>query len=166
MCEFLLAITNIDDISHEQANLLCTSMECLMKMVNSNAIGPYCFLTSVLTYFLSGSKQIVSLLSNLTAGGSYSTITKWLSDNSGSDLKCTLDGDYVSFFDNSQVLGRNWRVHFDCKALMSCITSLIHINSNSNLQTQSMLSPKYWINLWDNGEQINQTMVDYTQYLA
>ena len=65
-------------------------------------------------------------------GGSYTTVKYWLHNNSSTEMICPISADVITFFDNSQMLGRNWRVVFDCKAMISCITSMIHISSNTS----------------------------------
>ena len=49
---------------------------------------------------------------------------------------CPSGKDIISFFDNSQVLARNWRVRFNSKAMVSVITTLIHISPSVRTRLQ------------------------------
>ena len=113
--------------------------------------GSWSFCVNVLVYLLTGSQNALEHIYILIPGGSYTTVKYWLHNNSSTELICPISDDVITFFDNSQMFGRNWRVRFDCKALISCITSMIHISSNtsSTFQNNPQLCPYMWLTVYD-----------------
>ncbi len=79
----------------------------------------------------------------------YSTLTNWLKSKAEEVTQCKVNDDVISYFDNAQVVGRNWNVRLDSKVKLSCIPSIIDIKSNhsENIQSNSALSPHKWNNL-------------------
>ena len=149
---FVTALTGQETISANKLNVLCVCIENLYKCVNYRFIGPTSFTINLLVYILSGSEKALNILSAHGCGGSYTTIKTWLKDNASEELHYSLDEDVITFFDNAQILGKNWRVKLDCSAIVSCITSIIHITSTHNASVQSMdhLSPAHWHNIHQN----------------
>ena len=66
--------------------------------------------------------------SSLSPYGSYTTTKSWINNQSNIPIVCPENIDVVSYFDNNQVLARNWRVKFDAKAQVSVTTTLLHIS--------------------------------------
>ena len=98
-------------------------------------------------YFVCGSKTVVNFLSSVLPGGCYTSIRNWFSSITTNKIVCPKNKDLVTFFDNNQVLARNWRVRYDSKAKLSVITSVIHIEqcNPTKFQYQLELDPKSWL---------------------
>jgi hypothetical protein len=49
--------------------------------------------------------------------------------------------DLITYFDNNQVMARNWKIRFDSKAMFNVITSVMHIKLGtiSHFQYQAEL---------------------------
>ena len=126
--------------------LLCNALDCLYKARNLSLITPLPFSHNLITYCLTGSKTVCSM-NSLSAGGGYTAIRKWLKNKSNSVLQCPPGVDVITFFDNNQVIGRNWRVVYNYKSKCSVITTVLHIipSCATQLQTIPQLSPFQWL---------------------
>lgn len=71
-------------------------------------------------------------------------ILNWISENSKHSVHVPPNNDVITYFDNNQVLARNWRVHFDAKAILSAIITTIHAFPfhPCNVQFHPGLSPR------------------------
>lgn len=71
-------------------------------------------------------------------------ILNWISENSKHSVHVPPNNDVITYFDNNQVLARNWRVHFDAKAILSAIITIIHAFPfhPCNVQFHPGLSPR------------------------
>lgn len=47
------------------------------------------------------------------------------------------EGDVITFFDNNQVMARNWPVRFVSKAALSVVTNIFHIFPNIRSHVQN-----------------------------
>lgn len=121
--------------------------EQLLSCCNDNVIFPFSFSTNLITYFLTGSKTVCDINNAVSPCGSYSSIMNWLNYRSNTENTVPLDNDVFTFFDNNQVLSRNWRVNFDYKSTVSVITNILHIfpYTPTNFQNIPELSPSSWL---------------------
>ena len=99
---FLNAITLNE--SDKKVKLLNT-YEHLVSLAVTNYIGPLNFAINLISYFISGSRNIVDLGSRYSPAGSYSVVTGYLNKNSLNSLEIPTQNDITVFFDNNQ----RWR---------------------------------------------------------
>nr|XP_022289927.1 uncharacterized protein LOC111101643 isoform X2 [Crassostrea virginica] len=132
--------------SYQTANavILSNAVESVYFLCNKNFIGPLAFAKSLLIYSKTGSKEGTCIATASSPSGSYTTILGWLKAHSQDRIKIPESSDVISFFDNNQVIGRKWRVKNDFKAESSVITSVAHIESRSNIQTDGDVAPSKW----------------------
>ena len=135
-----------NDLNKKQSVYIAAAIDCLMAAVVCNCITPLFFIFNLITYFFSGSKTTACILSALSPSGSYYTMKNWFKGQLRNICKLP-SNDIITFFDNNQVLSRNWRVRFDAKVKLSVITSVLHIiTKNANLlQTHIQLDPYCWL---------------------
>ena len=105
------------------------------------------FALSLIFYFICGSKTLVSLLSSACPSVSFTSVLNWFKERTPTPLIYSEHSDVITYFDNNQVLARNWHVRYNAKALVSVITSVIHIVPNiiSHYQKIAELSPNNWL---------------------
>ncbi|KAK3098397.1 hypothetical protein FSP39_019148 [Pinctada imbricata] len=129
--------------------VLVNAVDCLYKARNLALITPLAFSCNVLTYCLTGSKTACLLNQNISPAGGYTSVKTWMEDNSlaSSMSLSTSCNDVITYFDNNQVIGRNWRVNYNYKCKSSVVTTVLHIipDVSSNLQRQVHLSPFQWL---------------------
>ena len=113
--------------SQNMGTRLLMAIDCIYACANRNVITPFSFLSNVTAYMLSGSKLICNIFSKLFPSGSYTTIKTWLDCAAASPPQTPAGRDLITYFDNSQVLGRNWRVRLQAKMKVSVITCASHI---------------------------------------
>lgn len=108
----------------------------------------------MITYFVTGSKLACDINASCSPAGSYTTVLNWIREASSSRIEVENETDVVTFFDNNQVMARNWRVNFDSKASVSVITNFLHLfpSSTSFLQNNVTLSPATWRFKYDREE--------------
>ena len=87
------------------------------------------------------------MISSVTPSGCYNTIINWLKEQSTIYIPPPSNIDIVTFFDNNQILARNWNVRYKSKALVSVITTTIHLIPPipSFIQSDASLSPTSWL---------------------
>ncbi|XP_046346471.2 uncharacterized protein LOC124127059 [Haliotis rufescens] len=143
----LQSLTNVNsDSTATKHAYLARAYEHLYGARNSNVICPLSFAMNLLLYYVTGSKVACNLSAKTSPSGSYQTILKWINEQAAVPVKCPTAGDIITFFDNNQVLARNWRVRYDAKAMVSVVTTLLHIfPPETTLQTTPHLSPCNWL---------------------
>ena len=130
--KFLVSLSG----SNENRAALRNAAESLIYLVNKSYVGKLNFSLCLISHFITGSKSVIELRSRYSPSGSYPTILKYLDKYSKEKLSFPQSSDLIVFFDNNQVLARNWRVKYDCKALVSVVTTLICLIPPVNLQLQ------------------------------
>ena len=151
LVNFLLEITGLygSSVENQRARFMpfICALDCILAAAYDRTVTPLLFLVSVLHYFVTGSKTVVNILSCLTPSGHYTILRKWFENYFSNKCLCPSGRDIISFFDNSQVLARNWRVRFNSKAMVSVITTLIHISPSvrTRLQYIPELDPSSWL---------------------
>lgn len=123
---FLTALCgeDVDNMHHKCTGTIIKIFEHLASMCDSKYVGPLCFLENLITYFLSGSSQILDILNKFSPNGSYSTVYNWLNEKSKDPLVFTSKEDTICFFDNNQILSRNWRVKYNSTYSVSVVTTV------------------------------------------
>ena len=160
--DMLTGLTGTEIVTDTKLMFLITIIECIYKTVHNNTIAPLSFSVNLMNYLVTGSDIACNMIGSLIPGGCYTTIWNFLESNSQHPLISTNVHDMITFFDNSQVIGRTWNVHLGHnKQKMSCITSMIHINSNlqTDIQVTSDLSPAKWLNWFDTSSVIDNLIV-------
>ena len=77
---------------------------------------------------MTGSKAICEMNNSSATSGGYTTLQCWITSRTQTpSSRPSQENDLVTFFDNNQVLARNWRVVYDYKSKASAITTIIHI---------------------------------------
>ena len=109
---------------------------------------------SLNSFFIIGSRTVVELRSKYSPSGSYTTLLKYLEKYSEKSSKITNDKDIVIFFNNNQILSRNWNVTYNSKALISVVTTLISFcpPNAGELEKNPMLSPLHWLHEVNTGD--------------
>jgi hypothetical protein len=146
---FLLATANVKSLEENHKKNLCIagSVDSLLKARNLSTISPIHFYKNLISYYITGSKFITRLNNVHAPAGSYSSIIEWLNNMSCNSLKCTDNGDICTFFDNNQVVARNWRVNYNYKTKASVVTTVINIHPSlrTNIQENNDLNPTNWL---------------------
>ena len=142
----LVGLSN-DDANKGRRLALFAALDCLLAAPTAGTITPLFFALNLILYFVSGSKTIISYLSSISPAGCYTSVLKWFKDKTSKEVVCPADNDVNTFFDNNQVLARNWRVRYNAKAMLSVITSVIHIKQSivTNFQNIPELDPYSWL---------------------
>ena len=124
---------------------LIRSVEDVYYLRNLNLITPMAFGLNLLTFFVTGSKTAITYNGASSPSGGYTSILSTLNDLTLKPLECP-NGDVDTFFDNCQVVGKNYHVHLQATAPVSVITSTVHIVHPNSGQVQQKvdLSPAYW----------------------
>ena len=130
---------------------ILNAYEHLVNLSVSKYIGPLNFSLNLISYFISGSRNIVELGSRYSPAGSYKFVTEYLRKNSSESLELPPKTDVAVFFDNNQIMARNWNVQYNSKALISVITTMISLVPpvDTNLQQNPQLKPTTWLNSID-----------------
>ena len=84
-------------------------LEQMLHTCNMGFVGPVSFKLNMLVYFSSKSKTACNILSRNGPFGSYTTILNWLNDQ-GHNAITAPQGDIITFFDNNQVVGKNYKI--------------------------------------------------------
>ena len=146
---FLVALVGLDMENAKKGRYLAfvAAIDCLLAASCAGTITPLFFALSVIIYFISGSKTIILYLSSILPTGCYTTVMNWFKEKTSTEVLCPSENDVITYVDNSQILARNWRVRFSAKALLSVITSVIHIHQKevSRHQYSAELDPKSWL---------------------
>jgi hypothetical protein len=145
---FLRSAADSDgDVSTKRNISVAMSLDCLYSARHPNTITPWCFASNLLTYFVSGSKTACTINSSTYPSGCYTTVLNWAKHQADVPIIVPGESDVITYFDNNQVLARNWRVRYDAKAMLGVVTSLIHIipKDGTTLQHDPALSPSSWL---------------------
>ena len=147
--EFLKSCSGVTNDATNSKKLLCVanSVDSLYKARCLNLVTPLAFAINLVGYYLSGSKIICSLNNSTSPAGSYPTLRSWINLQREAPLNAPQNGDIITFFDNNQILSRNWRVNYDHKCKVSVITTVIHIVPGfpTQLQMAPNFSPLKWL---------------------
>jgi hypothetical protein len=74
---------------------------------------------------MTGSKSVIELRSKYSPSGSYTTIMIFFNKNKTVEKMPESDNDCLTFFDNNQIMARNWNVSYNWKPLVSVITTMV-----------------------------------------
>jgi hypothetical protein len=137
----------IHNLSASYFVFLAFEIEHMYSLLKRHVVLPFSFGKNLMSYHFSTNKNVCALNSACGPAGSYGTIVNWISYNSKECVHVPDKNDVLTFFDNNQVLARIWRVHYDAKAILSAITTVVHIFpfKPSFLQWNSALSPRKWL---------------------
>lgn len=93
------------------------------------------------------SRTVCDMYCSAHPAGSYSTLQNWIQQHSSNKIYVRNVDDVITYFDNNQVLARNWRVRYDAKAILSYITTVVHFLPKpiTNLQINQAFSPRHWL---------------------
>ena len=130
---------------------ILNAYEHLVSLVVTNYIGALNFALNLITYFISGSRNIVDLGSRYSPAGSYSYVLNYLNKTSLNALKPPPNSDICVFFDNNQIMARNWNVKYNSKALISVITTMVSLVPPiiTTLQKNPQYKPYVWLSSID-----------------
>ena len=148
LVQFLKGATNMEkERTPKKSTLLTSAVDTIYKAKDVNYVSPLHFSANLVNYNITGSKLVCNIFSQMAAGGNYKTILKWLNEQSSSNMPAPPTRDVITYFDNNQVLMRNWRVRADAKMFVSVITSVMNIipSPHTNLQYDQALSPSSWL---------------------
>jgi hypothetical protein len=163
LTSFLAAAANCVISEKLDQKMLCITgaVDSIYKARKLNHVAPLPFAQNLISYYITGSKTVTLLNNRQQASGSYTTLRKWLND-CGKHVERNENvqlSDKIIFFDNNQVVARNWRVTYGHKTTCSVITTTINISPNPEykLQHNKDLSPRNWLHSADN-KCVNQIM--------
>ena len=94
---------------------------------NLSFVAPFCFRKCLELYFVEKRKSVLSIMGSTGPYGSYPTVIAWLNIYAGEVLVCP-SCNIITYFDNSQVVGKSWNVKVDNKVKQSVITMNLHIS--------------------------------------
>ena len=119
-----------------------------------------------MSYSASTSKKLVNYNGQTSAGGSYTHLLNWLSDQA-SDLIPIPDGLVKSVIDNEQVVGKTHTVKADNKVPMTVLTShaYLSIDAASSIQKDKSLKPSEWL-FQDPSQELKQDILNYGEKSA
>ncbi|XP_061171013.1 uncharacterized protein LOC133201813 [Saccostrea echinata] len=145
---FLLSLCGkkMCDLSSTEKTKIVFAIEHLYCLVSSNIIMPFSFSLNLLTYYMSNSKTVCNMYSSAHPAGSYTSVLKWIEEHATTPITIPFQHDVITYFDNNQVLARNWRVRYDAKAILSYVTTVVHFfpNPTTDLQLVNNFSPRHW----------------------
>ena len=132
-----------DDDNYDKCSM-SVLLEHVYKLRNSQFIGPVSLLQNMTIFSLSHSRTVADIIGNISAGGKYTTLCKWLDNNAKSPAP--VSGDAIYIFDNEQVVGKTWNVKPNNKAKCSVITNIAvaGLNETVSIQAKKDLHPKEW----------------------
>ncbi|XP_060586641.1 uncharacterized protein LOC132742292 [Ruditapes philippinarum] len=104
-------------------NCAINAYENLVQLASPSYIGPLNFAKTVISYFVTGSRQLVELNAAFSPSGSYVTVLEFLKSKAVNEQKVPELKDCIYFFDNNQIMARNWNVKYDLKPLISVVTT-------------------------------------------
>ena len=102
---------------------LIKPIEDVYYLRNLNIIMSISFGLNLFTFFVTGSKTAIAYNGASSPSGGYSSILSTLNDITLKPLDCP-SGDVDTFFDNCQVVGKNYHVHLQATPV-SVITSIV-----------------------------------------
>ena len=139
--------TSNTELEKERCMCLASAVDSIYKASRLRLITPLHFMTNLVSYHVSGSKLLCSMDNQLAPAGSYQSVLKWLNEQSIAPLSHPPATDTVTYFDNNQVLVKNWRVRFDARMAVSVITTVMHLfpPHPSRLQFDPALIPSSWL---------------------
>ena len=105
---------------------LARTVQQIYSLTNKNLVLSLSFKKNILTYKLTHSKQLINYNARLTAAGSYTYLTDWLTNQAASPIQVP-GGLIRNLMDNEQVVGKNRLITADNKVPVSVITSHAHI---------------------------------------
>ena len=124
---------------------LARTVEQIYGIINKNLVLPLSFKENILTYKLTHSKQLINYNGRMTAAGSYTNLTGWLTSQAELPIEVPR-GLIRNLMDNEQVVGKNRLIKADNKVPFSVVTSHAHISidEESNMQTESEYKLGNW----------------------
>ena len=114
---------------------------------NKFLVLPQSFRQNLVTYSLSNSKLLVNMNGCTKPAGTYSYMSKWLSDHAQEEIKFP-DGLVRFVFDNEQVVGKRYTVKGGSNSVpISVITSYAYlcIDEANDTQCSEHLKPSKWL---------------------
>lgn len=148
MSSFLLSLCGkqMSDLSSSEKTKIVFAIEHLYSLISSNIIMPFSFSINLLTYYMSNSKTVCNMYSSAHPAGSYTSVLKWIEEHAANPITIPFQHDVITYFDNNQVLARNWRVRYDAKAILSYVTTVVHFfpSPTTDLQLLNNFSPRHW----------------------
>ena len=165
LLSFLKASANMDSDNRKKMLCIANAIDSTYKARNLSTISPFSFSRNFITYCMTGSKMACDLNNSVSPSGSYTSIRKWMKDKSSDPVKPPKNGDLITFFDNNQVLCRNWRVTYNYKCKVSVITTVLHIvpSPETRLQYTPNLSPFHWLYLQRDPVLLVQSMKEFAK---
>ena len=102
---------------------IAKSIEQVHKARNSRLVLPSHFRHNLISYTLTGSKQVVRLNSSTSPAGSYTFVSNWLTENAKNEIVFP-ESTVRVVFDNEQVVGKRYGISIDnSNTPISVITS-------------------------------------------
>ena len=145
--DLLSEICNLNLDNNRSAVMLAKCIEQIYCCRNQQLVLPLSFRQNLLGYSLSNSKLLVNINGATSPAGSYSFLSKWLSEQAKNELQFP-EGIVRVVFDNEQVIGKRYTVKADKNMVpMSVITShaYISIDKTCDLQNSTELKPTHWM---------------------
>ena len=141
-------------------------VEQVYKGVNTRIVLPLSFRENMLSYSASTCKKLVNYDGQTSAGGSYTHLLNWLSDQA-SDLIPIPNGLVKSVIDNEQVVIETHTVKADNKVPMIVLTSHAYqsIDAASSIQKDKSLKPSEWL-FQDPSQELKQDILNYGEKSA
>ena len=145
--ECFAKLCNQDPSSEIGSYSIAKAIEQTYNARYSMLVLPLSFRHNLVSYSLTGSKQLVKLYSSSSPSGSYTFITNWLSQNAKTEITFP-ERTVRVVFDNEQVVGKRYTVNVENFGVpISVITSHAYLEMDcyEEIQYSSTLSPKNWL---------------------
>lgn len=101
--------TDVQFVIYRKKTKTVFAIEHLYCIVSSNIIMPFPFSLNILTYYKLNSKTICNMYSSDYHAGSYTYVLKRIEEHPANPITIPFQHDVITYFDNNQVLARNWR---------------------------------------------------------
>ena len=146
LVSFLATICGFSVKKKRDVMLLCKCIEQLYGARSKVLVLPLHFRENLVSYSIYNSKTICNINNQSSPSGSYSFISKWLTEQGKKEITFP-QGTVRVVFDNEQVVGKRYTICFDNSVPSSIVTSHAYLvcNENDVLQCGKTLSPADWM---------------------
>jgi hypothetical protein len=149
---FLNGVSSVNKTTENEVKI-CLALEQIYGLTHKYFVAPLSFVNNLIQFQSTQSKMLLNMNSKLYPGGSYSTVTNWLSSQSVRSPVYP-QHDCIVAFDNDQIVGKTWNVRANNKVNVSVVTSMCAVEFESKQQFDHSIHPKLWFKYSDFTERL------------